>query len=77
MSGELPEDGDPAKWLRAIDETERERHRLLEDHAARELDGEAATLRRSLDEALGHRAPLLIEVGPGQVLELTPGEETP
>jgi len=44
--------------------------------ASIELDGEAATVRRALDVALGEGPPIFLEVGPGQVLELDTRTDT-
>lgn len=70
MTGELPDSNDPTPWLHVVDELLADWHRALEWHASVEIDGEAATIRRACDVVLGAGAPLLLEVGPGQVLEL-------
>lgn len=64
------ESHDPGEWLEAIAELEVEIFAALAWHASIEIDGEAATVRRALDVALGEGAPEFVEVAPGQVVEL-------
>jgi hypothetical protein len=67
-----PESDDPIVWRHLVDQVDGELEAMLAWHASCELDGEAVTVRRAIDEVLGEGPPLLIEVGAGQVLKLRP-----
>lgn len=69
-AGDLPDDFTPAEALAAIDDLDALLERGHLWHASVELDGEAATIRRAIDAALGRHEPTFVEIGPGQVLEL-------
>ena len=71
----IPDSEDPREWLRVIGDLQAEHERALLWHAEAELDGEAAAIRRACEAALGRRAPMFVEVGDGQVLELDPDQE--
>lgn len=66
-----PDTNDPRAWLAAIDRLEGEIEEAAAWHASCEIDGHAATVRRALDRVLGDGPPLFVEVGDGQVLEVT------
>lgn len=68
----LPDDFTPRDALEELDELEARLERAHLWHASREIDGEAATIRRACDVALGEGPPVLLELGPGEVLELDP-----
>ncbi len=68
---QLPDSNDPGDWLRAVAELEDEIRRAVEWAISVELDGEAATIGRALDEAMGIPSPIFLELGDGRVLEGT------
>lgn len=63
---------DPRRVLAEVDELEDFLERAHLWHASVEIDGEAATVRRALDVALGEGPPVFLEVAPGVVLEVDP-----
>lgn len=74
------EEPTPAEVLAELDALEAAVAESVLWHASKELDGEAATIRRAIDVALGEGPPTFLEVAPGVVLELNhhnPGGNTP
>lgn len=63
---------DPREVLAELDDLEAAVDEVTLWHASIELDGEAATIRRAIETALGDGPPVYVELGAGHVLELDP-----